>query len=343
MMRQPSILHALAIALLGAAANPARAHVEYYDLNQGKQIINLTAQGLAASTAQYGANPTVAGSSANGVSDRPLNDVSLWTAQYQSASQVGQFSDVRYSAALSTATVLVNDVTDGGWGAGTHALQGDSHKVDFFNFRLPEAARVSIAWNVFDGANNFFDAGFSLYAGVLVYQGHDDANGDPLNPKTGFPPRRQQNALDAGGVSDAQNIAADFRNTRTNVSDWAGQFDALGNWGQANGAGNWSNIAFITAVNAHNPASGFAVNDAAATQETLVIELAAGNYTIAASGALGAQGFGNVAPSFGISGLNGRLEFRAAALSAVPVPPSIGLLAGALATLASVARMRRRR
>lgn len=328
-----------ALMLLGGTSAEALAHVEYYDLNQGKQIANLTAAGIVASTAQYGANPAVSGSIGNGASDRPLNDMSQWTAQFQSTTNVGQFSGMQYGDALSTATVLVNDVTDGGWGAGTRATLGDSHKVDFFNFRLAKASRVSISWNVFDSAGNFFDGGFSLYGGVLVYQGHDDAGADPLNPKTGFPPRRVQNALDAGGVVDAQNIAADVRNTRTNTSDYVGQFDALGNWGQANGAANWSNIAFIAAVNAHNPASGFADN-AAATLEALVIDLEAGNYTIAASGALGAAGFGVVAPSFGISGLNGQLTFRAEALSAVPLPGAVGLLSVALAALTGLTRRR---
>lgn len=336
---EATITRFAALVLLSSASTEALAHVEYYDLNQGKQIANLTAAGIVASTTQYGVNPPVPGSSGIGASDRALNDVSQWTEQFQSTTNVGQFSGVQYGDVLSTATVLVNDVTDGGWGAGTRATLGDSHKVDFFNFRLAETSRVSISWNVFDGAGNFFDAGFSLYRGVLVYQGHDDAGADPLNPKTGFPPRRVQNALDAGGVVDGQNIAADFRNTRTNSSDYVGQFDALGSWGQANGAGHWSNVAFIAAANAHNPASGFA-DDAVATLETLVIDLEAGNYTIAASGALGAEGFGVVAPTFGISGLNGQLKFRAEALSAVPVPGALAMLGGALAALAGLSRRR---
>jgi len=345
MLHTLSISRAAAALLLAAVSAPALAHVEYYDLNQGKQIADLTADGKTASTAQYGANTLVAGSLINATSDRPLNDPAKWTAQFQSATSVGQFANLVYSAASSSATVRVNDVTDRGWGDGTHALLGDSHKVDFFNFRLAETSQVTISWNVFDDDGNFFDGGFSLYSGVLSYQAHDDAGADPLNPKGGgFPPRRLQNVLDTGSVVDAQGIAADFRDTRTPplASDYVGQFDANGNWGQANGAGNWSNIAFLAAVNAHNPVAGFAAH-ASDTLETLVIELAAGNYTIAASGALGATGYGSVAAPFGLSGLNGELAFHASAVAAVPLPGPLGLMGFALTGLAALTRMRRAR
>jgi hypothetical protein len=41
--------------------------------------------------------------------------------------------------------VDVNDVTDWAWGDGTETTLGDSHRVDFFNFRLPQAASVTIS------------------------------------------------------------------------------------------------------------------------------------------------------------------------------------------------------
>ena len=345
MVYTQSISRGFAALLLAGVSAQALAHVEYYDLNQGKQIADLTADGKVASTAQYGANALVPGSLINGTSDRPLNYPAKWTAQFQSATTVGQFSNLVYSAALSNVTVRVNDVTDRGWGDGTHALLGDSHKVDFFNFRLAQTSQVTLSWNVFDDFGNFFDGGFSLYGGVLAYQGHDDAGADPLNPKGGgFPPRRLQNVLDVGGVLDAQNIASDFRDTRSIPlnTDFVGQFDANGNWGQANGAGNWSNIAFLAAVNAHNPADGFSSNGGD-TLETLVIELAAGNYTIAASGALGAIGYGAVAAPFGLSGLNGERKVHASAVSAGPLPRPLGLLGFALTGLAALTRSRRAR
>lgn len=327
-------------AVLTATSVGAAAHVEYYDLNQGVQVRDLTAAGRAVSTGQYGANPVFSGPGATGLvttSNRPLINATSWTAANQITTTVGAFSNVAFSAALSTATVRVDDVTDNGWGAGTRAILGDSHRVDFFNFRLTERSTVTIDWVVSDDFGNFFDGAFSLYAGVLAYQGHDNAL-DQLNPKTGFPPSRVQNALDAGGVVDAQGIASAFRNTRTNTVDYAGQFNAVNDWGQSSSSGHWSNVDFLAAVNGNNPAAGFASN-AAGTRETLVIDLDAGNYTIAASGALGAVGFGPVSASFGLSGLNGQLDFRAqAVVTTVPLPAPGLLLGGALTLLAASRR-----
>jgi hypothetical protein len=109
-------------------------------------------------------------------------------------------------------------------------------------------------------------------------------------------------------------------------------------------SGHWSNIDFLTAVNANNPAGGFG-RTAATTRETLVIDLDAGNYTIAASGALGAVGFGAVAPSFSLSGLRGRLDYRARAVTptTVPLPAPAALFGIALAALTTRRPARTRR
>jgi hypothetical protein len=296
--------------LLGAEL--AHAHVQYYDLNQGRQVSDLTAAGKSKSTLEYGKNPKVpALRTVNQQSDRPLRQKSLWTSTYQVYTGVGVFTERKYTAKLSTATVRVNDVTDWGWGAGTQKTLGDSHKVNFFNFRLSVASTVTISWLVDDGNGTFVDGGFSLYGGVLPYQGHDDA-AEPLNPSRGAPPVKQQAPLDTGKLRDLQGIASSLRNTVTNAQPYVGQFNALKNWGEANPAGNWSNIKFIKAVNARNPAAGFSSNSRD-TLEKLTITLLPGDYTIAASGALGAVGFGTVAGSFGVSNLNGRLVFRAVA------------------------------
>ena len=170
---------------------------------------------------------------------------------------------------------------------------------------------VTITWLVDDGQGTYVDGGFTLYGGVLPYQGHDDSK-EPLNPSKGAPPVKQQAPLDTGKIKDAQGIASVLRNTKTNTAPYVGQFNALKNWGEANPAGNWSNIKFIKAVNAKNPSQGFST-DYRDTLEKLTIKLLPGDYTIAASGALGAVGFGNVAASFGVSNLNGRLIFRAVA------------------------------
>ncbi|MCC6707263.1 MAG: hypothetical protein IT492_06850 [Gammaproteobacteria bacterium] len=299
----------MAAALYGATAG---AHVQYYDLNQGRQISDLTAAGKLKSTLEFGKNPKVASlRTVNVTSDRPLRNKSLWTSTYQLRTGAGVFSRVKYSARQSSAAVNVNDVTDWGWGAGTQKTLGDSHKVDFFNFRLAVTSTVTITWLVHDGQGTYVDGGFSLYGGVLAYQAHDDA-AEPLNPRKGAPPVKFQSPLDVGNLRDAQGIASTLRNTVINKQPFVGQFNALKNWGEANPAGNWSNIKFIKAVNARNPAQGFSSN-ASDTLETLTIRLRPGDYTIAASGALGAVGFGTVAASFGVSNLNGRLTFRAVA------------------------------
>lgn len=307
--RVPFALH---VACCMLACGAAHAHVQYYDLNQGRQVADLTVAGKSKSTLEHGRNPTVTNlRGLNTTSDRPLGNKALWTTTYQVYTGAGQFSGVKYTPTLSTATVRVNDVTDWGWGAGTQATLGDSHEVDFFNFRLSKTSTVTISWLVFDGAGHFLDSGFTLYGGVLAYQAHDDSR-EPLNPASGVPPVKKAAVLDTGRLKDAQGIASAARNTLSNAKPYVGQFAARKNWGEANPAGNWSNVRFIRAVNARNPPAGFSAS-AAAVEEKLTITLLPGNYTIAASGALGAVGFGKVAASFGVSNLKGRLIFRAVA------------------------------
>lgn len=302
---------ACALVCLGIAVT-ASAHVQYYDLNQGRQIADLTPAGKSKSTREYGQNPAVAGiTGLNRLSGRPLMDKRLWTRTYQVATGAGSFSGVKYTPTLSTATVNINDVNDWGWAAGTQPTLGDSHEANFFNFRLERRADVTITWLVHDGQGNYVDGGFSLYGGVMVYQGHDDAR-EPLNPASGVPPVKKQSPLDTGTVKDAQGIASAPRNTISNAQPYVGQFNARKNWGQTNPAGNWSNLRILKVVNARNPAAGFSRNSGV-TLEKLTVRLLPGNYTIVAGGALGAKGFGAVADSFGVSGLKGRLQFRAVA------------------------------
>jgi len=239
----------IALAVLGAGQQ-AFAHVEYYDLNQGAQISDLTAAGKTASKIQYGATPaavlalggaslTTAQRAANGIgaaisttSDRPLNNPNLWNATYQQyTTGVGSFTNVNYTSAASSATVDVNDVTDFGWGNGTKTTLGDSHKVDFFNFRLDQTSTVTIKWNIDDGSGNYIDSAFSIFGGVLNYQGHDDAN-EKSNP-TVVPTGKVQDKLDSlTAPVDAQGIASSYCNTTTTgPGTYVGQFNALANWG----------------------------------------------------------------------------------------------------------------
>lgn len=342
----------------------AAAHVEYYDLNQGAQISDLTAAGKTASTSQYGANPTVSGlSGLNTTSDRALNNTALWNAGNQVYTGVGTFSNAAANTTSQTYTgnqfynsntVSVNDVTDWGWGGGTWGtashtsgtgtgLLEDTHKVDFFNFRVTQDSTVTITWNVDDGAGDYIDNGFSLYKGLASYQAHDAAT-DPLNPTSGLPPHKIQDPLDGSapnnpGIADAQGIASDYRNTLTNTSAYLGQFNALGNWGDGNAAGNWSNLQFITSehsalANTNGTGTSTTATD---TLETLTIQLAAGNYTIAAAGALGSA-FGN-AGTYNLSNLHGVLTYNSVpAAAAVPVPGSVWLFGSAIVGLLGMRR-----
>ncbi len=322
-----NITRGIVVVLLGISQQ-ALAHIEYYDLNQGLQIGDLTTAGKIVSTAQYGANPVVTGAgvgaATNTKSDRPLNDPTQWIAPNQAYTGVGNFSGVTYDPAtgVGTATVTVNDVTDYGWGDGTTATLGDTHKVDFFNFRLAQAAIVTISWNVGD-ATAYYDSGFTLYNGVGSYQGHDDAV-DALNPKSSVPPptHKVQNTFDTGFVTDVQGIIAPYRNTTTGVPTYTGQFDALHGWGDGNTAGNWSTLGFNTAVHTLRGTvgtDGYSF-DPADTLQTLTITLQPGNYTIAASGALNAIGS---QPSFGSTNLNGVLTFKA---KPAPLNQTIGTI-----------------
>lgn len=348
---------ALAGVGMATASLPAAAHVEYYDLNQGRQIGDLTAAGKIASTAQYGATPAgvvaLGGVAANGLAsisaqvDMPLNNTALWNGTYQSYTGVGSFSNLSYSALTGSgsATVNVNDVTDFGWANGTKATLGDSHKVDFFNFRLATKQVVTISWNV-DFEGTFIDGAFSLYRGVLNYQGHDDAN-EKLNPKVGLS-TKVQDALDQQNApGDVQGISSSYRNTTsTGPGTYLGQFNALANWGESNVSGNWSNVAFLASANARTTADGTS-SHSADTLETLTLTLDPGNYTIAASGALGASaaagGRADVS-SFGLTNLHGELTFKAVAVP-VPVPapiPEPETWAMMLSGIALVSRLARR-
>ncbi len=299
----------LASALLGLSQQ-ALAHVEYYDLNQFAQITDLTQAGKTASTAQYG-DGTGTPDAVRALNqtilkqlDLPLNDPAKWNGTYQSYTGVGKWNrDNNGDGApipgqglydpvtgYGTATVDVNDVTSFGWYHGTRPNLGDSHKVDWFNFRLYQTARVTITWNIdktLAGTKYYFDSGFTLYKGVLTYQGHDQAN-EPLNPDNGL--IFIQNPLDANPAAvDVQGIASAYRDTVTEppsgvAGTYVGQFNALANWGQSNVAGNWSNTEYKQAVNLKNPVSGKSA-DPADTLETLTIVLPPGNYIIGASGA----------------------------------------------------------
>ena len=70
-----TLLKISALLLFYLISGQVQAHIEYYDLNQGQQISDLTSNGKAASTSEFGSNPSVSAlSGVNTLSDRPLID-----------------------------------------------------------------------------------------------------------------------------------------------------------------------------------------------------------------------------------------------------------------------------
>jgi len=314
-----------ACCICWGGASTASAHIEYYDLNQGAQIADLTDAGKAIAKVQVGAST---------LQDLPLVNPAYWSAEYQTSSGAGNFNGVTYTPSRGGATVHVNDVSDFGWGAGTQPTLGDSHKVDFFNFRLASKSIVTVSWTVSNGAGTYFDSAFSIYRGNVVYQAHDDTSGDPLNPVDDENFLPIQNQKDTGLVVDAQGITSPYRDTLTYattgglgddgypINPFAGQFDARHSWSMGNAAGDWSAADFVLAVDALD--SRFTADPDGATEAASFL-LDAGSYTIAASGAL-LPG----STSFGLTNLDGDLRFSY--IAAVPEPDTgaLVLLGGAL-------------
>ncbi len=235
---------------------------------------------------------------------------------------------------------------DAGWHAGTLATLGDSHDLAvgvFFKFHLAGAARVTITFSDTDNSG-LLNPAFSLYAGLLPGESHDDTRIDALNPShlvaTPFPHVVKDAALADDGVAlDADGDVSPLRDTANASFD--GQFNALGDWSMANAdadvhcltqpggacnatalaeaaaAGEWSVIRYLTHV---APQGGNAV----ALVDHL---LAAGDYTIAAGGGM-AAGASNV--------VLGTLTFKA---SPVPAPGMVWMFG---ATLVGLAARRRR-
>lgn len=270
----------------------ALAHVEYYDLNKGYQIENLTPEGIAA----------------NGDHDTPVLDKTYDIPIAGSSVWSG-------TPGLGPVSVTVNDLTLSGWIDGTRTdiagayILGNSHRVDFANFHLEQSALVSINFKTEVGIN----PSFTVYKGLLVYQGHDDLNGanatDTLNPfeSIATEPFFQaiQNTQDDGTKTDWQGNLSPYRDTIHSSNpngQYAGQFNALAGWSMANANGYWSAVAHIAHVTSDN---------LAATENSLHGQcLRAGDYTIAFSGA-GVAANTDKTPSSTKSNLTGTLTYSA--------------------------------
>ena len=291
-------------------AFPAKAHIEYYDLNQNKHISDLTTAGKA-----------LVGN------DIPISNPANWTATYQSVvSTTETWSAITgsYVSGSWSTSVAVGDLDSGGWTDGLRNnptggtfLMGDTHKVDFANFHLTKAAYVTITFSDDQAGTGYgLNPSFSLYKGSAVYQAHDDATADPLNPKSGVPPVKIQNSKDNGSTVDSQGILSAYRNTITNTGSYSGQFNALGDFSVANAAGNWSAVHYLTSVTGTvNPNGSWAGNSNSNTLQNYL--LPAGDYIIAFSGHAQptsyatARSAATTSPYGAVSGMSGTLAFNA--------------------------------
>lgn len=266
-----------AIATL-AVAMPASAHIEYYDLNQGRQIADLTAAGKA-----------LVGN------DLPIHTPANWTPTYQNTISSGEtWTNLGGSYASGTwgRSVKVTNFDSSGWTDGLRTnpvgganLLGDTHKVNFANFHLNQASYVSISvFDTYAGQGFGLNPSFSLYAGSAVYQAHDDATVDPLNPRSSkLPFPKIQSTVDDGTQVDSQGITSPYRNTLTNSGRYYGQFNAMGDFSNGNAAGDWSAVDYLTSVTGHvNPDGSWLGN--ANENSLLDYLLPAGDYIIAFSG-----------------------------------------------------------
>lgn len=147
------------------------------------------------------------------------------------------------------------------------------------------------------------------------------------------------------------------------LNPYLGQFDAFGNWSMNNADGVWGQIDYISSVsttpcngpNCTSTTSGGFINPGHVagnngSVETLILHLAAGDYSIWAGGESGdstdGQGSGCVGVNGGLNaGCNaGAGTFRAAVslqIAAVPLPAAVWLFASALAGMGIIGRRKK--
>jgi len=297
-----------AAASLAAAAGASWGHIEYFDLNQGRQIRDLTDAGKA-----------VAGN------DIPLSNPSYWTSSYQTGMTSGEtWTSLGGSFASGTwgYSVRIINLDSASWTdglrnnpAGGSFLLGDTHKVNFANFHLARESRVTIGLqDDYVGSGYGLNPSFSLYRGLAVYQAHDEAVADPLNPRATLAPfEKIQSSKDSGTIVDSQGITSAYRNTLTNSGSYFGQFNAQGGWSVANLAGDWSAVEFVTAVTGYvNPDGSWIGN---ANQNSLVdYLLQAGDYIIAFGGNAQPVSYASGRSGSAVTNLPSTLSFEAEAV-----------------------------
>lgn len=222
----------------------------------------------------------------------------------------------------------------------TDHAPGDPNIAHYIDDGTGTALMVNPAWNQpFAGSN-----------GLTAEQWYT-ANYTPHN---GY--RDTLNGTQTGGIDTNPNSG----NYGSLLNPYLGQFDAYGNWSMGNANGDWSRINYISSVSAtacngphcgSTTTGGFAnpghVAGNNGSVETLILHLAAGDYTIWAGGesgdSLDGQGHGcigvNGGANLGCSA--GAGTYRAAIsveIAAVPLPPSVWLFGSALAGVVGVRR-----
>ncbi|HTO49629.1 MAG TPA: PEP-CTERM sorting domain-containing protein [Burkholderiales bacterium] len=341
MKKSSAVASAIAVLMGFAGTSPVGAHIEYYDLNQGRQISDLTAAGKA-----------VAGN------DIPLSNPAFWNSTYQTptssmetwASLGGSYASGTWGYSVTVVNMDSSSWTDGlrTDPQGGNFLLGDTHKLGFANFHLSQNSLVSITLtDGLDPQQGFgLNPSFSLYRGSAVYQAHDDAFADPLNPKAGIPPVSVQSPQDSGSMVDSQGITSPYRNTLT-TGTYYGQFNAVGGFSVGNPAGNWSAVQYITsATGVVNPDGTWAGNSN--SNSLLNYLLPAGDYIIAFGGNAQLSSYATArsadttSPFGAITNLEATLSFNAVAVP-VPEPGTWLLMLSGMALVAGVARRRLRR
>lgn len=210
-----------------------------------------------------------------------------------------------------------------GWIDGADADLGDSHQVSFFKFHLNQASLVNITMT---GANELgLNPAFTLYAGLLGDEAHDDTAFDPVNPVDEVTFEPIASPVDNGVTTDAFGRVSPFRDTVNNL--YEGQFNALGSWSMASepDAGSvWRVLQYLTYK-----------NDTAGNESLLNYLLQAGDYTIVAGGAACNTAGTDCTGPF----INGIVSYNA---SPVPVPAAVYLFGTGLVGLVGLARRRRK-